>query len=128
MVLVGLLCPFVGQEFAEGGAIVFFLRYPEQEVFHPLARVNTQGLAAIHKGEYDYRAHGSIVVAAEQEVRPSQGNCLMAFSTWLFSIQKRPSSIYRPRRGIRGSVYLMALPMQLFSAALLTVSYIHFSN
>lgn len=39
-----LLCPLVGQEFAESGAIVFFLGYPEQDVLHPLARVNAQGL------------------------------------------------------------------------------------
>ena len=71
LILVGLFCPLVGQEFTEGFAIILVTGDPEQDILHPFTRVNVQCLAAVHQGVDDGGTYCSIVVPTEQEVLSS---------------------------------------------------------
>ena len=73
MILVGLFCPPVWQEFTEGFAVVLVTGDPEQDILHPFTRVHVQGLATVRQGVYDGSTYCSIVVSTEQEVLPAQG-------------------------------------------------------
>ena len=87
LILVGLLCPLIGQELTEGFSVVLIPWYTKQYIFHPFSWVNVQGLATFHQGVDDGSTHRSILVPAEQEVLP-KANGLIAFSTRLLSMQK----------------------------------------
>ena len=73
LILVGLFCPRVWQEFTESFTVVLVPGYPEQDILHPFTWINVQGLATVHQGVDDGSTHRSIVVPAEQVVLPSQG-------------------------------------------------------
>lgn len=74
LILFGLFCPLVGQEFTEGLPVVLLVPgHPEQGILHPFTRIDVQSLATVHQGVGDGGAYGGIVVPAEQEVLPAQG-------------------------------------------------------
>ena len=60
--------------------IVFVAGYPEQDIFHPLARFFSIELAYIDQGVDNGCTDGRVVIPAEQEVLPTQRQRLMAFS------------------------------------------------
>ena len=49
MILVGLFCPLVWQEFPEYFAIVLVPGNPEQDILLPFMWINVQGLATVHQ-------------------------------------------------------------------------------
>ena len=73
MVLVGFLCPLVGKEFPEGFTVVFIAGDTQQHILYPRAGIHAPRLAGVHQGVDDGRTDGGIVVPAEQEVLPAQG-------------------------------------------------------
>ena len=73
LILVGLFCPLVGQEFTEGFAVVLVSGDPKKDILHPFTRVNVQCLATVHQGVDDGGTYRSIVVPTEQEVLSTQG-------------------------------------------------------
>ena len=73
LILLGLFCPLDWQEFTEGFPVVLVPGYPEQDILLPFTRIDVQSLAAVLQ-EVDYGGTcGGIVVPAEQEVLPAQG-------------------------------------------------------
>ena len=72
LILVGLFRPLVGQEFTEGFAVILVSGDPK-DILHLFTRVNVQCLATVHQGVDDGGTYRSIVVPAEQEVLPAQG-------------------------------------------------------
>ena len=70
MILVGLFCPLVWQEFTESFTVILVPGYPEQDILHPFTWINVQGLATVHQGVDDSSTHRSIMVPAEQVVLP----------------------------------------------------------
>ena len=83
--------PPVRQELAQSVAVVFVARYLEQDILHPFSRVNAQRLATVHQGVDDGGAYGGIVVPAYRKFFLPRASGLIAFSTRLLSMQKRPS-------------------------------------
>ena len=61
LILVGLFCPLVWQEFMESFPVVLVPGYPEQDILHPFTWINVQGLATVHQGVDDGSTHRSIV-------------------------------------------------------------------
>lgn len=72
LILVGLFCPPVGQEFAECFAVILVAGDAEKDILHPLSRVHVQGLAAVHQGVDDGCTYGGIMIPTEQEVLSAQ--------------------------------------------------------
>ena len=68
LVLVGLFCPLVGQEFAEGLAVFLVTRDQEQDILHPFTWIHVQRLATVHQRVNDGSTYGSIMIPAEQIV------------------------------------------------------------
>lgn len=73
LILLGLFCPLVCQEFTEGFPTVLVPGYPEQDILQPFTQIDVQGFATVHQGVNDGGACGGIVVPAEQEILPAQG-------------------------------------------------------
>ena len=73
LILVGLLCPLIGQEVAENVSVILVPGDTEHHVLHPFTRVYAHGFATAHQRVYDGGTDGSIVIPAEQEVLSSQG-------------------------------------------------------
>ena len=71
LILVGLLCPPVGQEFAESAPVVLVSRDTEHHVLHPFTRVYTHCFATAHQRVYDSGTDSGIMIPAEQEVLSS---------------------------------------------------------
>ena len=71
LILVGLLCPPVGQEFAESAPVVLVSRDTEHHVLHPFTRVYTHCFATAHQRVYDSGTDSGVVIPAEQEVLSS---------------------------------------------------------
>ena len=71
LILVGLLCPLVGQEFTENVSVILVPRDTKHHVLHPFTRVYTHGFAAAHQRVYDSGTNGGIVIPTEQEVFPA---------------------------------------------------------
>ena len=90
LIIVGLFCPLVWQEFTESFEIVLVPGDSGQDILHPFTWINAQGLATVHQGVDDGSTHRCIVVPAEQVVLP-RASSLIAFSTRLLSMQKHPS-------------------------------------
>ena len=61
LILVGLFCPLVWQEFMESFTVVLVPGYPEQDILHPFTWINVQGLATVHQGVDDGSTHRCIV-------------------------------------------------------------------
>ncbi len=69
LILVGLLCPPVGQEFAESAPVVLVSRDTEHHVLHPFTRgLHTHCFATAHQRVYDGGTNSGVVIPAEQEV------------------------------------------------------------
>ena len=71
LILVGLLCPAAGQEFAEGAAVGAVFRDFEEDVLQPFAGIDFGRLATADQGVNDGGTDGGVMVAAEQKVLPS---------------------------------------------------------
>lgn len=86
LILVGLFCPLVGQEFTEGFAIILVSRYPEQDILHPFTRVNVQCFAAAHQGVNDGGTYCSVVTYSQILPRPDLSLYLHCHLRVLFQV------------------------------------------
>ena len=50
LILVGLFCPLLLQEFTKSFTVVLVEGYPQQDILHPFTWINVQGLAIVHPG------------------------------------------------------------------------------